>query len=355
MAQGRGREELRHQATLGKAQEAGAVLVNSAFGLSAVPEFRAYSDEPIDPNKELEERLARLGHVAETWGRDPQALVDLFCPSQSGNPAFVRWAGRFQRQTASPADFQRQLESILGLDANDRLADIKAPTLVLNVTGDRLIHPVSGRYLAAKIPGARFVEFPGEDHLCWIMPSWRQVMDCWIEFVTGKAPGVRGDRRFATVLFTDIVGSSERLAALGDRAWRGLLEQHHVLVRRELARFRGVEVDTAGDGFFASFDGPARAIRCASSIVEAMSELDLDVRAGLHTGECEVVDGKVAGIAVHTGARVASHAAPGEVLVSSTVKDLVAGSGIGFVDRGARELKGVPGEWRLYAVDRVTV
>ena len=158
------------------------------------------------------------------------------------------------------------------------------------------------------------------------------------------------DRVLATVLFTDIVGSSERAAALGDRGWRDVLQQHHELVRQQLMRHRGVEVDTAGDGFFASFDGPARAIRCASAITESVRELGLDVRAGLHTGECELVDGKVAGIAVHTGARVASQAGAGEVLVSSTVKDLVAGSGIQFEDRGTAELKGIPGEWRLFAV-----
>jgi len=158
----------------------------------------------------------------------------------------------------------------------------------------------------------------------------------------------------ATVLFTDIVGSSEKAISLGDRAWRELLERHHELVRRQLVRFRGKEVDTAGDGFLASFDGPARAIRCARAIVESMAELGLVVRAGLHTGECELVDGKVAGIAVHTGARVAANAQPGEVLVSSTVKDLVAGSGLSFEDRGTHELKGIPGHWRLYAVDRVT-
>jgi len=161
---------------------------------------------------------------------------------------------------------------------------------------------------------------------------------------------VEPDRVLATVLFTDIVGSSERAAALGDRGWRDVLQQHHELVRQQLMRHRGVEVDTAGDGFFASFDGPARAIRCASAITESVRELGLDVRAGLHTGECELVDGKVAGIAVHTGARVASQAGAGEVLVSSTVKDLVAGSGIQFEDRGTAELKGIPGEWRLFAV-----
>ena len=160
------------------------------------------------------------------------------------------------------------------------------------------------------------------------------------------------ERVLTTVLFTDIVGSSQRAGELGDRGWRELLERHHTLVRRHLTRFRGQEVDTAGDGFLASFDGPARAIRCACAIVEGMQELGLEVRAGLHTGECELLDGKVAGIAVHTGARVASQAAPGEVLVSSTVKDLVAGSGLAFQDRGAHELKGVPGEWRLYSVEQ---
>jgi class 3 adenylate cyclase len=163
------------------------------------------------------------------------------------------------------------------------------------------------------------------------------------------------DRVLATVLFTDIVESSQRAVELGDRAWRDLLERHHELVRRQLVRFRGREVDTAGDGFFASFDGPARGIRCACAILEQVRPLGLKVRAGLHTGECEVIDGKVAGIAVHTGARVASSAGPGEVLVSSTVKDLVAGSGIRFEDRGARELKGIPGDWQLFSVDTASV
>jgi class 3 adenylate cyclase len=161
---------------------------------------------------------------------------------------------------------------------------------------------------------------------------------------------VEPDRALATVLFTDIVGSTDRAATIGDRAWREVLERHHAIIRRELARHRGTEVDAVGDGFFAAFDGPARAIRCARSIVGALAEIDVDVRAGLHTGECEIVDGKIAGIAVHTGARVASHAGPREVVVSSTVRDLVAGSGIEFVDRGVHELKGIPGDWRLFAV-----
>ena len=170
-----------------------------------------------------------------------------------------------------------------------------------------------------------------------------------VQFELGQ-PAAEPDTVLATVLFSDIVGSSEKAAALGDRAWRELLLRHHELVRRQLVRFRGQEVDTAGDGFFASFDGPARAIRCGCAIAETMPELGLEVRVGLHTGECELVEGKVAGIAVHTGARVAANAQPGEVLVSSTVRDLVAGSGLTFEDRGSHELKGIPGEWRLYAV-----
>src|SRR5262249_31046856 len=199
---------------------------------------------------------------------------------------------------------------------------------------------------------ARHLEFPGADHLIAIGDTG-PVLNEIERFLVAACPesgAPEPDRVLATVLFTDIAGSSEKAASLGDRAWRELLESHHGLVRRQLVRFRGKEVDTAGDGFFASFDGPARAIRCACAIAEAMPELGLDVRVGLHTGECELMDGKVAGIAVHTGARVAAIAQPGEVFVSSTVKDLVAGSGIRFRERGTHELKGIPGEWRLHAV-----
>jgi class 3 adenylate cyclase len=209
-----------------------------------------------------------------------------------------------------------------------------------------------GRDLAARIPGATFVELPVEGHIVPVGQT-ELVTDAVTPFLQRAWESAQfdeePDRVLATVLFTDIVDSTARMAELGDRGWRELLERHHAVVRRELARSRGREVDTAGDGFFASFDGPARAIRCARSIVDGVRELGIDVRSGLHTGECELVDGKVAGIAVHTGARVASHAGPGEVLVSSTVRDLVAGSGLEFEDRGVHELKGIPGEWRLYA------
>lgn len=213
----------------------------------------------------------------------------------------------------------------------------------------------SGRYLADHIAGARFVELPGAD----FSPSLGDqetlfaALESFLDVVAqGTSSETEPDRVLATVLFTDIVGATSHAAELGDRGWRELLEHHHEAVRTQLRRYRGKEVDTAGDGFFASFDGPARAITCAAAIVESMPELGLEVRAGLHTGECELIDGKVAGIAVHTGARVASNAEPGEVLVSSTVKDLVAGSGIAFQDRGLHELKGIPGEWHLYAVAR---
>jgi class 3 adenylate cyclase len=211
-------------------------------------------------------------------------------------------------------------------------------------------HVENGRFLARQIAGSRYAELPGEDHSLYFSPD--DVLAEIREFLTGQREARPTDRVLATVLFTDLVGSTERAAELGDRRWRDLVEQHHAAVRRELARFDGREVDTAGDGFFATFDGPARAIRCATSIVEAVRPLGLSVRAGLHTGEVELADGKVAGIAVNIGARVAGRAGPGEVLVSGTVKDLVAGSGLEFEDRGVAELKGIPGEWRLYAVVR---
>jgi class 3 adenylate cyclase len=205
------------------------------------------------------------------------------------------------------------------------------------------------RFLAERIHGARLVELPGADHLPFVGDQ-DAILDEIEEFLTGVRRGAEPDRVLATVLFTDIVASTERAVKLGDREWRDLLEIHHTLVRRELERWRGIEVGTAGDGFLATFDGPARAIRCACAVRDSVRTLGLEIRAGLHTGECEVRGDTVAGIAVHIGARVSAHAGPGEVLVSSTVRDLVAGSGIEFEERGEHELKGVPGQWRLYAV-----
>jgi pimeloyl-ACP methyl ester carboxylesterase len=259
---------------------------------------------------------------------------------------YLRWSG-------SPGAVEALAAMNKEIDVRHVLPAIRVPTLVLHGTQDAIVPIEVARYVADRIPGATLVEVSA-GHLATGLAAME--MNREIEsFLTGIWEGggweeVEPDRVLATVLFTDIVSSSEKAASLGDRAWRGLLEQHHSLVRRQLTRFRGKEVDTAGDGFLASFDGPARAIRCACAINDAVSDLGLEVRAGLHTGECELVEGKVAGIAVHTGARVASHAEPGEVLVSSTVKDLVAGSGLSFEDRGVRDLKGIPGEWKLFAV-----
>jgi class 3 adenylate cyclase len=243
----------------------------------------------------------------------------------------------------------------MSIDVRHVLSSISVPTLVLHPLDDDVMEIGGGRYIAEHVPGAELVELPGADHGWWVRreeigrEAERFLRGIWDR---GEWDVVEPDRVLATVLFTDIVGSTAKLAELGDRRWRELIQEHHRLVRRQLARFSGREIDTAGDGFFASFDGPARAIRCACAISEAVRDLGLEVRAGLHTGECEVVDGKIGGIAVHIGARVAAEAAPGEVLVSSTVNDLVAGSGLRFSERGVVELKGVPGQWRLYSVDQ---
>jgi class 3 adenylate cyclase len=253
-----------------------------------------------------------------------------------------------QVHAATPASWEAFARMAFGIDVRDVASAINVPTLILHAVEDQICDVENARFLARTIPGARYVELPGGDHVPWFDPD--AALGEIREFLTGRRESSTPDRALATVLFTDLVGSTGHAAELGDRRWRDLLEQHHRSVRRELERFDGNEVDTAGDGFFATFDGPARAIRCARAIVESVRPLGLEVRAGLHTGEVELADGKVAGIAVNIGARVAARADAGEVLVSSTVKDLVAGSGLEFEDRGEATLKGVPGEWRLFAV-----
>jgi class 3 adenylate cyclase len=235
------------------------------------------------------------------------------------------------------------------IDVRDVLPTIQVPTLVMHRTHDRDVKVEEGRWIASQIPGAKYVELPGDAHTLWAGDT-DEIIDEVEEFLTGTRPLRESHRVLATVLFTDIARSTERVSELGDARWAELLASHHATVRRQLERHRGREIDTAGDGFLATFDGPARAIRCACAIRDGVRTLDLDVRAGLHTGECELVDGSLRGIAVHIGARIASLAEPGEVLVSSTVKDLVAGSGIEFEDRGEQPLKGVPGAWRVFKV-----
>jgi class 3 adenylate cyclase len=275
--------------------------------------------------------------------------LDLQAPSGLGDERFVRWWARFERLITSPAGFRELAEVRRNSDVRAVLPLIQAPTLVLHRAGDRIVPVDQGRYLGQAIPNARFVELAGDDHIPFVGDA-DAIVDEVQEFLTGARPIPDTDRVLATVLFTDIVDSTERAAALGDRSWRELLQQHHALVRSELERFRGVEIDTAGDGFMASFDGPARAIRCACAIQDAVSQLRLEIRAGVHTGECERIGDKLSGIAVHIAARVAGTAGPGQVLVSQTVRDLVAGSGIEFEDRGEHRLKGVSETWRLFAV-----
>jgi class 3 adenylate cyclase len=235
------------------------------------------------------------------------------------------------------------------LDIRAVLPSIQAPTLVLQRTGDRIVPLDQARYLAQTIPHAKLVELPGADHIPFLGDA-DAIVDEIEEFLTGARPAPEADRVLATVLFTDIVGSTAQQAAVGDRAWKSIVLAHHAIVRDALARWRGVENDTAGDGFYATFDGPARAIRCAREVVDRVRDLGIAIRAGVHTGECELIDGKCAGITVSVGARITAQADPSEVLVSQTVKDLVAGSGIAFEDRGVHELKGIPDPWRLFAV-----
>jgi pimeloyl-ACP methyl ester carboxylesterase/class 3 adenylate cyclase len=302
-----------------------------------------------------EERLELIRRRAPRVGTQSwlDEFLEALAPSVARDEAVRRWWRTWARTSASPGAIVALNIMNTDIDVRHTLPAIRVPTLVLHRVGDEDTLVEGGRYIAEKIPGAELVELPGVDHGWFVNPSQithhveRFLKRIWAR---GEWDVVESDRLLATVLFTDIVGSTAKVAELGDRRWRELLQQHHVLVRRQLARFSGRELDTAGDGFFATFDGPARAIRCATAITAAVRELGLDVRAGLHTGECELVDGKVGGIAVHIGARVAAEAAPGEVLVSSTVKDLVAGSGLRFQERGSVELKGVPGEWRLYLV-----
>jgi class 3 adenylate cyclase len=295
-----------------------------------------------------EQIATMIEKIEQGWGDG--ALLELFAPGFVDIPEVRQLWGRFQRRAASPAMASATIDLLREIDVRPALPLVQAPTLVLHRTNEKAIPVGAARYIAEHIPGARLLEQPGDNHMPWL-GDVDGLLDQIEEFLTGSLQARESDRVLATVLFTDIVGSTEHAARLGDRSWRDLLAAHNTAVRRELTRMRGREVATAGDGFLATFDGPARAIRCACAIQNAVKSLGISVRAGLHTGECELIGDDVGGIAVHIGARVAAMAAPGEVLVSGTVKDLVAGSGLRFTDRGTHALKGVPGEWKLYGVD----
>jgi class 3 adenylate cyclase len=291
-----------------------------------------------------EKRLEAFAHVERQW----TSGLDWDDVAPSLDRAGLAELSRYYRRCASPGAALALMKMNTHVDVRDILPSIRVPTVVMHRTEDLDANVEEGRYIAAHIPGARFVEFPGADHSWWTQDR-DGILDEVEELVTGIRPAPEPNRILATVLFTDLVRSTERLSDLGDRDWAELLRHHHAAVRRELERFRGREIDTAGDGFFATFDGPARAIWCALAIRDIARGLGLELRIGLHTGECELFGDKVAGIAVHIGARVASLAGPNEVLVSSTVRDLVAGSGIAFDDRGERDLKGI-GARHLFAV-----
>jgi class 3 adenylate cyclase len=319
-------------------ERASALVLYGSYAKRRDPD----DDYPWAATWESRQEYAR--EVERDWG----VTADIDRMGPNADRSMVEWWVRRGRAAASPGTARDLILMNSQIDVRHVLPTIGAPTLVMHRVGDADSRWEEGRYICEHIPGARFVLLEGGDHLPWI--NGDEILDEIEEFLTGVRRGPEPDRVLATVLFTDVVGSTERAAGLGDRAWRDLLERHHVVVRKELERFRGREVDTAGDSFLATFDGPARAIRCARAIRDGLRALGLDVRAGLHTGECELLGDKVTGVAVHTGARVAELAAADEVLVSNTVKDLVAGSGIEFKERGVHELKGVPGEWQLYAV-----
>jgi pimeloyl-ACP methyl ester carboxylesterase len=308
---------------------------------------RAVWAEDFSWGRPQEDYDSLLRIADEGWGSG--VFLPLVAPTVADDESFKVWWAKQERLSGSPGAILAFLRAQREADVRHVLPAIQAPTLVIQRRDDAYRRVEHGRYLAETIPGAKYVELPGRDNLPYV-GNQDAVLDEVEEFLTGVRHGAEPDRVLATVLFTDIVGATERAAELGDRGWRDLLERHNAVVRRELERGRGREVDTAGDGFLATFDGPARAIRSAHAIAERVEALALEVRSGLHTGEVELAGDHVRGIAVHIGARAAALAGPGEVLVTSTVKDLVAGSGIEFEDRGEHALKGVPGEWRIFRV-----
>ncbi len=319
-------------------------MVDKLVMLGSMARFTSAPDYPHSPT--LEQHLQA---VTRTWGK-PMAARG-FAPSRAHDENFCEGVARYQRQTASPGAIKRLMIANDQIDVRAILPQVRRPTLILQRRGDRIVTCANGRYLADHVPDAVYLELPGTDHIIATQGDADAVVDAICRFAVADWVRVSVDpteRWLATVLFTDIVGSTELAARLGDRAWRDLQQQFHAIGRSALEAHRGREIDTAGDGLFATFDGPARAVRGGNAMVQAAKAIGLDLRAGLHTGEVESAGDKVSGMAVHIGARVMAHAGAGEVLVSSTVKDLVAGSGIGFEARGGHALKGIPGEWQLH-------
>lgn len=288
-----------------------------------------------------------LSEIEAGWGKGGAA--EIFAPSRGDDEAFRGWFARYRRMGASPRRAVEGMKVVFETDVRDVLSQIRLPTLIVHRSGDLHVRVGHGRDLATRIPGADYVELEGDDHFPWI-GDVDAVLGEIEQFVAGERSIIEEDRVLATVVFTDIVGSTERAVELGDERWTRLLDDHDRATRRQLVRFRGREVNTTGDGFLVAFDGPTRAVRCATAIRDAAHALGVEVRAGVHTGECVVRGDDLGGVAIHIAARVGALADAGEVFVSQTVKDLVAGSGIELMDRGAHALKGVPGEWGIYEV-----
>ncbi|KUI47991.1 hydrolase [Mycobacterium sp. GA-1199] len=313
---------------------------------AALVVLQGYADPPVERAEGPDLEQVKAAWVA-MWGTGEfQHIIN---PDMPWNEEIrASWA-RHERLAASPATVSLLLPLVTELNVRAILSSIRTPTLVVQHVGDQFNLPQWGKAVADHVPEAKYVELPGRNMYQFVEP-WRESFQAICEFLTGHQPDVADDRVLATVLFTDIVGSTRRAAEIGDRDWHALLDAHDAVVRAQLARFRGREVNTSGDGFLAMFDGPQRAIRCAMAIRDSVQALGIEVRAGLHTGECEIRGDDIGGIAVHIGARVSALAGANEVLVSSTLRDLVIGSGLTFDDRGTHQLKGVPGEWRLFAV-----
>jgi class 3 adenylate cyclase len=303
-------------------------------------------DYPEGRPRELVEAYGKIW--IDGWGSG--ASLNVLAPTLVRDERFRRWWGRFERYSVRPGMVAPIFETINRMDVRAVLPAIRVPTLILHRRGDRLVDVANGRYLAGHIPGARYLELPGDDHI-YFAGDADALLDEIEEFVTGSRGLHDPDRVLATVMFTDIVRSTEHAARLGDRRWHDLMEDHDRLMHDQIAVYRGRTIRSTGDGVFAAFDGPARAIRCALAAVDAARVLELDIRAGLHTGECQLAGNDLAGVTVHIGARIADLAEPAQVLVSGTVRDLVVGSNIGFQYRGSEALAGVPGEWRLFTVD----
>jgi class 3 adenylate cyclase/pimeloyl-ACP methyl ester carboxylesterase len=332
-------------ATVGAFATAALFAATYPSRTTALVALEGYADTDTDVDFDTE---AWFAYIVATWGTGE--YVHLINPDMPWNEEIRAGWARHDRLAASPSTAAMFLPLVSELDIRAVLPMIRVPTLIVQHTNDPILPPARGKYIADRLPSAKYVELPGRNVYHFVEPGWRASFREIAEFLTGQQAEVADDRVLATVLFTDIVDSTRRAAKMGDRDWHALLDAHDAIVRVQLNRFRGREVNTSGDGFLAMFDGPQRAIRCAMAIRDAVQALGIEVRAGLHTGECEIRGEDIGGIAVHIGARVSALAGPKEVLVSSTLRDLVIGSGLEFEDRGAHQLKGVPGEWHISAV-----